>query len=136
MQIDTYYGLMRRQGITRRSFLKFCSLTAASLGLGDAGAQQIAKAISDHAADAQQRSCRIFILIPARASRAIDQLDDPNPDRPIDTILHACCARQRRNATPSPPGEAQFGAHRGICGDRKLGTSGVQPWLSRRPHPR
>src|ERR1700757_3876249 len=36
---------MRRQGITRRSFLKFCSLTAASLGLGDAGAQQIAKGL-------------------------------------------------------------------------------------------
>ena len=43
--IETYYGLMRRQGISRRSFLKFCSLTAASLGLGDAGAQQIAKAM-------------------------------------------------------------------------------------------
>ena len=40
---DTYYDLMRRQGISRRSFLKFCSLTAASLGLGDAGAQQIAR---------------------------------------------------------------------------------------------
>jgi hypothetical protein len=35
---ETYYDLMRRQGISRRSFLKFCSLTAASLGLGDAGA--------------------------------------------------------------------------------------------------
>jgi len=45
MPIDTYYDLMRRQGITRRSFLKFCSLTAASLGLGDAGAQQIASAM-------------------------------------------------------------------------------------------
>jgi hydrogenase small subunit len=42
---ETYYELMRRQGISRRSFLKFCSLTAASLGLGDAGAQQIAKAM-------------------------------------------------------------------------------------------
>jgi hydrogenase small subunit len=42
---DTYYELMRRQGITRRSFLKFCSLTAASLGLGEAGAQQIANAM-------------------------------------------------------------------------------------------
>ena len=43
--LETSYELMRRQGITRRSFLKFCSLTAASLGLGDAGAQQIAKAL-------------------------------------------------------------------------------------------
>jgi hydrogenase small subunit len=42
---ETYYDLMRRQGISRRSFLKFCSLTAASLGLGDAGAQQIAQAM-------------------------------------------------------------------------------------------
>ena len=42
---ETYYELMRRQGISRRSFLKFCSLTAASLGLGDAGAQQIAQAM-------------------------------------------------------------------------------------------
>src|SRR5512140_1060181 len=42
---DTFYESMRRQGISRRSFLKFCSLTAASLGLGDAGAQQIATAM-------------------------------------------------------------------------------------------
>ena len=43
--LETSYEVMRRQGITRRSFLKFCSLTAASLGLGEAGAQQIAKAL-------------------------------------------------------------------------------------------
>ncbi|MFN8738101.1 MAG: twin-arginine translocation signal domain-containing protein, partial [Betaproteobacteria bacterium] len=43
--IDTFYGLMRRQGITRRSFLKYCSLTAASLGFGPAYAQQIARAL-------------------------------------------------------------------------------------------
>ena len=43
--IETYYGLMRQQGISRRSFLKFCSLTAASLGLSSAGAQQIANAM-------------------------------------------------------------------------------------------
>jgi hydrogenase small subunit len=36
---------MRQQGITRRSFLKFCSLTAASLGLPAAGAPQIAHAL-------------------------------------------------------------------------------------------
>ena len=28
---ETYYDLMRRQGISRRSFVKFCSLTATSL---------------------------------------------------------------------------------------------------------
>src|SRR5512141_440449 len=42
---ETFYDLMRRQGISRRSFLKFCSLTAASLGMGEAGAQQIAQAM-------------------------------------------------------------------------------------------
>ena len=42
---ETTYQLMRRQGITRRSFLKFCSLTAASLGLGEAGAAEIAGAM-------------------------------------------------------------------------------------------
>jgi hydrogenase small subunit len=42
---ETSYELMRRQGITRRSFMKFCSLTAASLGLGEAGAQQVAQAL-------------------------------------------------------------------------------------------
>ncbi len=31
---ETFYEVMRRQGITRRSFLKYCSLTAAALGLG------------------------------------------------------------------------------------------------------
>ena len=33
-QLETFYEVMRRQGITRRSFLKFCSLTATALGLG------------------------------------------------------------------------------------------------------
>ena len=32
--VETFYDVIRRQGITRRSFTKFCSLTAASLGLG------------------------------------------------------------------------------------------------------
>ena len=41
----TFYEVMRQQGITRRSFLKFCSLTAASLGLPAAGAPQIAHAL-------------------------------------------------------------------------------------------
>ena len=31
--IETFYEVMRRQGITRRSFMKYCSLTAAALGL-------------------------------------------------------------------------------------------------------
>jgi hydrogenase small subunit len=30
---ETFYDVLRRQGISRRSFLKFCSLTATSLGL-------------------------------------------------------------------------------------------------------
>ncbi len=41
---ETFYDVMRRQGITRRSFLKFCSLTASALGLGPAMAPQIAQA--------------------------------------------------------------------------------------------
>lgn len=44
-QIETFYEVMRRQGITRRSFLKYCSLTAAALGLGPAYAQKIAHAM-------------------------------------------------------------------------------------------
>ena len=31
---ETQYEALRRQGVSRRSFLQFCSLTAASLGLG------------------------------------------------------------------------------------------------------
>ncbi|MDR0770199.1 MAG: hydrogenase small subunit [Burkholderiales bacterium] len=42
---ETYYDLLRRQGISRRSFLQFCSLTAASLGLSKAGAQEIVHAM-------------------------------------------------------------------------------------------
>ena len=45
--IETFYDVMRRQGITRRSYLKFCSLTAASLGLGPAFAPQIAHALAN-----------------------------------------------------------------------------------------
>ena len=42
---ETFYEVMRRQGITRRSYLKFCSLTAASLGLAPAFAPRIAYAL-------------------------------------------------------------------------------------------
>jgi len=31
---ETFYEVLRRQGITRRSFMKFCSLTATSLVSG------------------------------------------------------------------------------------------------------
>ncbi|MHB1655019.1 MAG: hydrogenase small subunit [Burkholderiales bacterium] len=43
--VETFYEVMRRQGITRRSFLKFCSLTATSLGLGPIFIPQIAHAM-------------------------------------------------------------------------------------------
>jgi hydrogenase small subunit len=42
---ETFYELIRRQGISRRSFLKFCSLSAASLGLAPAFAPRIAHAL-------------------------------------------------------------------------------------------
>ena len=42
---ETQYEALRRQGVSRRSFLQFCSLTAASLGLGSAGAKDIAEAM-------------------------------------------------------------------------------------------
>ena len=42
---ETFYDVMRQQGITRRSFLKFCSLTAASFGLGAGGHIEIARAL-------------------------------------------------------------------------------------------
>ncbi|MDA9408782.1 hydrogenase small subunit [Bradyrhizobium sp. CCBAU 45384] len=42
---ETFYSVIRRQGITRRSFHKFCSLTAASLGLGPLTASKIAHAL-------------------------------------------------------------------------------------------
>lgn len=43
--IETFYEVMRRQGISRRSFLKFCSLTTASLGLAPTLAPTIAHAL-------------------------------------------------------------------------------------------
>ena len=45
--IETFYDVMRRQGITRRSFLKYCSLTAAAMGLGPAFAPRIADAMEN-----------------------------------------------------------------------------------------
>ena len=42
---ETQYEALRRQAVSRRSFLQFCSLTAASLGLGSAGAKDIATAM-------------------------------------------------------------------------------------------
>ena len=41
---QTFYEVFRQQGISRRSFNKFCALTAASLGLGPGFAPQIASA--------------------------------------------------------------------------------------------
>jgi hydrogenase small subunit len=43
--IETFYDVLRRQGVTRRSFLKFCSLTATSMGLGAAAVPKIAAAM-------------------------------------------------------------------------------------------
>ena len=42
---ETFYDVMRQHGLTRRSFLKFCSLTAAGLGLGPGYASKIAHAM-------------------------------------------------------------------------------------------
>jgi hydrogenase small subunit len=42
---DSFYAVMRRQGITRRSFLKFCSLTASALALGPEFVGRIAHAM-------------------------------------------------------------------------------------------
>ncbi|KAA5606275.1 hydrogenase small subunit [Roseospira marina] len=42
---ETFYDVMRRQGISRRSFLKFCGLTSAALGLGPAWAPKVAEAL-------------------------------------------------------------------------------------------
>ncbi len=44
-RIETFYEVLRRQGVSRRSFMKFCSLTAASLGLAPAMAPKIAHAM-------------------------------------------------------------------------------------------
>ncbi|MCK9192763.1 MAG: twin-arginine translocation signal domain-containing protein, partial [Nevskia sp.] len=43
--IETFYDVMRRQGISRRSFLKYCSLTATSLGLAPSFVPKIAHAM-------------------------------------------------------------------------------------------
>jgi len=43
--METFYEVMRRQGISRRSFLKFCSLTTAALGLSPTVAPKIAHAM-------------------------------------------------------------------------------------------
>lgn len=43
--METFYQAMRKQGITRRSFLKFCSLTASALGLSSSLAPKIAHAL-------------------------------------------------------------------------------------------
>ncbi len=46
---EIFYAVMRRQGITRRSFLKFCSLTAAAMGLSPMYAGKIAHAMEKRA---------------------------------------------------------------------------------------
>ena len=43
--METFYEVMRRQGISRRSFLKYCSLTATSLGLAPSFVPQIVHAM-------------------------------------------------------------------------------------------
>ena len=46
---ETFYEVFRQQGISRRSFNKFCSLTATSLGLGPSFAPKIAHAMETKA---------------------------------------------------------------------------------------
>ncbi|MTV48807.1 hydrogenase small subunit [Heliobacillus mobilis] len=42
---DTFYGHLQRRGVNRRDFLKFCTVMAASLGLGSGATNQIAEAL-------------------------------------------------------------------------------------------
>ncbi len=44
-RVETFYDVIRRRGVSRRSFLKFCSLTAASLGLSPVMAARMAEAM-------------------------------------------------------------------------------------------
>ena len=53
---DSFYDVFRQQGISRRSFNKFCSITAASLGLGPGFAPRIA-----HAMETQRRTPVIWL---------------------------------------------------------------------------
>lgn len=45
--METFYDVLHRQGISRRSFSKFCALTATSLGLAPSMAPQIAHAMEN-----------------------------------------------------------------------------------------
>lgn len=42
---ETFYEAMRRHGISRRSFLKFCAITATSLGLAPRLVGRVARAL-------------------------------------------------------------------------------------------
>ncbi|WP_411902505.1 twin-arginine translocation signal domain-containing protein, partial [Salmonella enterica] len=44
---EPFYQAMRRKGVTRRSFLKFCRLAATSLGLGAGMTPKIAGALEN-----------------------------------------------------------------------------------------
>ncbi|HYD32655.1 MAG TPA: hydrogenase small subunit [Azospirillaceae bacterium] len=43
--METFYEAMRRRGVSRRRFLKFCTMTAASLGLPPAMVPEVARAL-------------------------------------------------------------------------------------------
>lgn len=45
---DTYYEVFRRHGVSRRNFMKFCGLMAASMGLGPAFASKVAHALENN----------------------------------------------------------------------------------------
>ncbi len=45
--MESFYDVLRRKGVSRRSFLKFCSLTAASMGLAPSYANVIASAMEN-----------------------------------------------------------------------------------------
>lgn len=47
---DTFYEVLRRHGVSRRNFMKFCGLMAASMGLGPAFTSKVA-----HALETKQR---------------------------------------------------------------------------------
>lgn len=82
--VETLYEVMRRQGITRRSFIKCCSLTATALGLAPGLAGRIAKAM--------ETKPRIPVL----------SLQPPLPARGDDPTSRLCRRAHPAHA-PTPP---------------------------------
>ena len=99
---ETFYELIRRQGISRRNFMKFCSLSAASLGLAPAFARQDRPRDGNQAARSGDLAARPRVHLLHRELHPLGAPAGQGRD-PVDDLARL---RRHDHGRRRPPGRA------------------------------